>query len=314
MVGIVSDGVAFRKRLILQWAQDSYRVAGYLLIGCLTSSCIVLNDYMSVEDRTGAHAPPDKIHPIKPNVSNTSQRGIKESHQEKNPTHTFTKNSFLYHRVSPGDTLYSIAWHCQLDVKQLAHINKIQYPYTIYPGQDILLGEMKTFSRASSCEKNQIQQQNIQIASTPTSTKNKKQKLPSEKHDVNRLNESVSDWFWPIYGDVISPFSNVAPLNKGVDIRSQPGQKVLAAASGSIVYAGSGLRGYGKLVIIKHNESFLSAYANNGVLLVKEGDSVKAKQEIAQVGNARDRRKTTLHFQIRRNGLPVDPETYLPRR
>ncbi|AOS97471.1 Murein hydrolase activator NlpD precursor [Microbulbifer aggregans] len=119
-------------------------------------------------------------------------------------------------------------------------------------------------------------------------------------------------WRWPARGPLISTFRPKDPLRKGVDIAGQKGDSVLAAANGTVIYAGSALRGYGKLLIVKHNEEYLSAYAHNHKLLVKEGSEVKAGQRIAELGSSgTDRNK--LHFEIRRNGQPVDPLAYLPR-
>ncbi|MGQ5521947.1 peptidoglycan DD-metalloendopeptidase family protein [Chitinimonas sp. PSY-7] len=114
-------------------------------------------------------------------------------------------------------------------------------------------------------------------------------------------------WVWPTSGKVITPFSESV---KGLDIGGKLGQPVLAASAGRVVYAGSGLRSYGKLVIIKHNKTYLSAYAHNNQLLVKEGDNVKKGDKIAEMGNS-DAEQVKLHFEIRRFGKPVDPSKYL---
>ena len=118
------------------------------------------------------------------------------------------------------------------------------------------------------------------------------------------------EWIWPTKGKVVSGFSDSATL-KGLDIAGTAGQPVLASAGGKIVYAGSGLRGYGKLVIIKHNDTFLSAYAHNRELNVKEGQQVTKGQKIAEMGNT-DADQVKLHFEIRRLGKPMDPAKYLP--
>ena len=120
--------------------------------------------------------------------------------------------------------------------------------------------------------------------------------------------EDAVDWGWPAQGKVISPFSDSA---KGVDIAGKQGQPVLATAAGKVVYSGTGLRGYGKLVIIKHNKTFLSAYAHNKNVFVKEGDNVAKGQKIAEMGDS-DADQVKLHFEIRKQGKPVDPMRYLP--
>src|SRR5690606_28082234 len=122
-----------------------------------------------------------------------------------------------------------------------------------------------------------------------------------------------SGWQWPAQGQIIARFQSNGSLNKGIDIAGQLGQPVKAAANGTVVYAGRGLLGYGDMIIIKHDETYLSAYAHNSRLLVKEGEQVRTGQTIAEMGNTgTDRVK--LHFEIRRRGQPVDPLGYLPKR
>lgn len=120
-----------------------------------------------------------------------------------------------------------------------------------------------------------------------------------------------SAWLWPATGAILAGFNEAS--NKGVDIAGNPGDPVIASAGGKVVYSGSGLRGYGKLVIIKHDENYLTAYAHNRELLVKEGDTVSRGQKIAEIGNT-DADRPKLHFEIRKQGRPVDPMTYLPPR
>lgn len=131
--------------------------------------------------------------------------------------------------------------------------------------------------------------------------------LDAQKNERNTHNLST-DWIWPANGKILSTFSK---NSKGVKISGQSGEAVLASASGAVVYSGNGLRGYGNLIIIKHNDTYLSAYAHNSKILVKEGDSVTKGQKIAEMGNT-DSDTVQLHFEIRKNGKPVDPLIYLP--
>ena len=119
------------------------------------------------------------------------------------------------------------------------------------------------------------------------------------------------NWMWPASGPVSSGFDEVK--NKGLDIAGKAGDPVLAAADGRVVYAGAGLRGYGNLIILKHNNTYLTAYAHNQALLVKEDQSVRKGQKIAEMGNS-DADRVKLHFEIRRQGKPVDPARFLPAR
>ena len=192
-----------------------------------------------------------------------------------------------YHIVEKGETLFSISWRYGIDANDLAKWNRIPKPYTIYPGQKLRVNSGAPSVKGKST-----------VASKKASTPEKKVKtIP------------VGDWQWPVKGKLLSKFS--ANTN-GIDVIAKAGSPVKAASGGKVVYAGSGLKGYGNLLIIKHNASFLSAYAHNRKLLVKEGAVVKAGQKIAEVGaTGTDRNK--LHFEIRKDGNPVDPLKYLPR-
>lgn len=128
--------------------------------------------------------------------------------------------------------------------------------------------------------------------------------------ETDYTNGPVSHWVWPVHGKIIDNFTGSSGFNKGIDIAGQMGQPIHATASGKIVYCGSGLRGYGQLIIIKHNDEYLSAYAHNSKLLVHEGQIVKTGQVIALMGNS-EAQQVMLHFEIRRAGKPVDPLTYL---
>jgi lipoprotein NlpD len=120
-------------------------------------------------------------------------------------------------------------------------------------------------------------------------------------------------WAWPASGKVIETFSTSGRVNKGIDIAGQRGQPIQSTRSGKVVYSGTGIAGYGNLIIIKHDETYLSAYAHSEKVLVKEGDEVKAGQKIAEMGDSGTDR-VMLHFEIRREGKPVDPLGFLPRR
>ena len=132
----------------------------------------------------------------------------------------------------------------------------------------------------------------------------------AESARVPEIDDAKLDWAWPTSGKVTAAFSESANL-KGIDISGKAGQPVLASAAGRVVYAGAGLRGYGKLVIVKHNNTYLSAYAHNREILVKEGQQVTKGQKIAEMGDT-DADHVKLHFEIRRQGKPIDPAKFLP--
>lgn len=219
------------------------------------------------------------------------------------------------HRVSAGETLYSIAWRYDLDYRRLARHNGISSPYTIYPGQvlDLAVGQSApSVAKPDNPPSDGGREESGESATADSSEQNRsKNKTPSEPSEP--LSEGRPQWRWPVEGRVLSAFGASTGLNRGIDIAGELGDSVVAAAKGRVVYAGSGLRGYGNLVIIKHNETYLSAYAHNRQLRVAEGDSVDAGEVIAEMGSS-GTDSVRLHFEIRRDGKPVDPIGYLPER
>jgi lipoprotein NlpD len=249
------------------------------------------------------------------------------------------------HVVQKGDTLYSIAFLNGVDYRDVADWNKLDNPAAIKIGQQLQLripvnvasvqasaprpvmdsqvGEQdvtKTFPKVGKLaytDQALTQAERLQndtapsvavapvappvVAAVPTV----KTPAPVERPD----DEAQPEWGLPTSGKLISGFSE-NDNRKGVDFAGQRGQAVVASAAGKVVYSGSGLRGYGKLVIIKHNKTYLSAYAHNDQILVKEGQTVTKGQKIAEMGNS-DADQVKLHFEIRKLGKPVDPAKYL---
>ncbi|MGG2399767.1 peptidoglycan DD-metalloendopeptidase family protein [Pseudomonas sp. SH1-B] len=225
--------------------------------------------------------------------------------------------------VQRGDTLYSIAFRFGWDWKALAAHNNLRDPYLIRVGQVIRFDNRSLASqpvatavpRPSTPVVTQQPAPSRPVVTAPPASQPAKPPVASTPATtpVTPVSRSSSGWAWPTQGSVISRFSSNGSLNKGIDIAGELGQPVLAASDGSVVYAGSGLRGYGELIIIKHSDTYVSAYGHNRRLLVREGQQVKAGQSIAEMGSTgADRVK--LHFEIRRQGKPVDPLQYLPRR
>ncbi|HQU15421.1 MAG TPA: peptidoglycan DD-metalloendopeptidase family protein [Gammaproteobacteria bacterium] len=197
-----------------------------------------------------------------------------------------------YHVVRTGETLYSIAWRYRLNYHWLAAWNRIPPPYLIHPGQRLWL-------RAP-----QMAPRHREVVRAPA----RPVRGPEPVFTARPL-----AWRWPTAGLVVQAFAAQDPTGRGLEITGKLGQPVVAAAPGRVVYSGSGLRGYGQLIIIKHGNSYLSAYGYNRKLLVKEGDRVQAGQPIAEMGSVGGK-PPMLYFEIRRDGKPVDPLRYLPRR
>lgn len=250
----------------------SLGLLGLLLVGCAGGS------YAPVADRNVAHASAPPIYTAKQSV-HTSDR---------------------FYRVQQSDTLYSIAFRYGKDFRALARANDIDSNYRIYPGQLIKLSEKP----AAPIRKTQT------ASARSSNTQINKQKVSKQRSAVT--NSKNLKWIWPVKGQVIQGFSSKVLLNKGINIAASSGDAVHAAASGEVVYAGSGLLGYGNLIIIKHDSQYLSAYAHNSKILVKENNHVNQGAKIAEVGKSGTTR-TMLHFEIRKNGKPVNPLQYLPK-
>jgi len=218
------------------------------------------------------------------------------------------KNSDVYydydhghHTVQKGETLYAIAFRHGVDYKKVARWNNIRSPYTIYAGQRLKLSPTGRSSKTYQAKE--------KSKSTKTASKPPIKKSPAKKPEK----VIKHTWNWPTQGKVIRTYSTKLGGNKGIDIGGKVGQPVLAASSGKVVYSGNGLASYGNLVIVKHSEQFLSAYAHNEKLFVKEGGEVKRGDKIAELGNT-GTSEAKLHFEIRFKGKPVDPLKYLPKR
>lgn len=202
-----------------------------------------------------------------------------------------------YHIVRSGETLFTIAWRYGKDYRDLARWNDLGDGSLIYPGELIKLypppGEEGRRDAPAARSPGASP-----AASVPLP------ELPSEPSPA---------WEWPTAGPVVVDFGERPGTGTGLLIGGERGQPVLAAAPGRVVYSGSGLIGYGQLIIVKHNDTYLSAYGHNASLLVKEGETVGSGQRIATMGDGPGR-EPRLHFEIRQNGKPVDPRDYLPAR
>ncbi len=203
----------------------------------------------------------------------------------KPDSHTYT--------VRSGDTVYSIAWRHGVDYRDLARWNKLPGDYRIYPGQVLKLRGPAGTPRPA------------QSAAAKTGA-------PASKPPAPPAAEDVAVWLWPTDGE-IAAVRHAPTESQGLTISGHEGQAVRATAAGKVVYTGSGLRGFGNLLIIKHSNVFLSAYGHNRELKVKEGDQVAAGQQVAEMGLGPGQ-APMLYFEIRYNGRPVDPRWYLPPR
>lgn len=216
-----------------------------------------------------------------------------------------------YYAVQPGDTIRRIASLHGRDWRELVQWNDLQNPDRIEIGQVVrVVPPTATAATAAASAPAPVPPAgaNGQVGgearpASPATSSVARPASASGDEDVN--------WMWPAQGSLLAGFDEAK--NKGYDIGGKAGDPVVAAADGQVVYAGAGLRGYGNLIILKHNNTYLTAYAHNQSLLVKEDQRVRRGQKIAEMGNS-DADRVKLHFEVRRQGKPVDPSRYLPSR
>jgi lipoprotein NlpD len=307
-------------RLMSQWA--TLAMAAIMLAGCAAAP----GDRRGPVMGYGADRKPSPSAPVP-----AAKKPVMDSEYE-----TVTR----IHIVQKGDTLYSIAFLNGVDYRDVADWNGLDNPAAIQIGQALQLripvavpasranaprpimdsrvaeqGVVKSYPKVGKLaytERALVQAERLQQNSAPAAapvvaaTRRQPPGPPVPKVD----NEQPLEWGMPTSGSLIAGFSE-SDNRKGVDIVGQRGQAVVASASGKVVYSGSGLRGYGKLVIIKHNNTYLSAYAHNDRIMVKEGQTIRKGQQIAEMGSS-DADRVKLHFEIRKFGKPVDPAKYLP--
>lgn len=273
--------------IVKQWSNSRAGLPAVLLLAALLAACAGPMGSVPVDDRS---------------------RGGSRADQVTSGSHT----------VRRGETLYQIAFRYGWDWKALAANNGMREPFTIYPGQRISLatragGVTRTTTPVPPAKPATGGPVKSAPVPVPAPVKSAPQKQTVTRNPpASSAPAALTGWKWPAQGPLIARFQSNASLNKGIDIAGELGQPVLAAANGTVVYAGRGLLGYGDMIIVKHDEDFLSAYAHNSRLLVKEGEQVKVGQKVAEMGNSgTDRVK--LHFEIRRRGQPVDPLGYLPK-
>ncbi|GJH34452.1 peptidoglycan DD-metalloendopeptidase family protein [Paraburkholderia hospita] len=208
-----------------------------------------------------------------------------------------------YYRVERGDTLYKIARSNRTSVESLTRWNKLSNPDSLEVGQVLRVAPPPGTATASTGS-TRSSSSGSASASAPSSSR-------SAAADTPAAPASSISLIWPATGNVVRGFDG--NNSKGIDIANAAGTPVFAAASGTVVYASNGLRGYGNLLIIKHNADYLTAYAHNRSLLVKEGETVQQGQKIAEMGDS-DNDRVMLHFELRYAGRSIDPARSLPPR
>lgn len=263
--------------------------------------------------------------------------------------HDFQPNSLNAdtYQVEAGETLYSIAFRANRDVNELARLNDLSEPYTIYPGQTLRLSGnvarkrqklsvaqtkrnndtdrklkndiTQTVAKPSDKEYGQKVDARKKVAKQTAKVKKETQQRaepitikPLRRHDEVTVANKDIQWRWPSTGNIIASFSPSERGNKGLDFAGQRGDRVMAAAAGKVVYVGDALRAFGNLIILKHNDDFITAYAHNDKILVEEQDWVDVGEVIAKMGDS-GTQQVKLHFEVRFRGKSVNPRHYLPK-
>lgn len=221
------------------------------------------------------------------------------------------------YRVQAGETLYSIAFRANMDLREIAQLNGLSDPYVIFVGQELQLRPSVTESTSGASptsravagrdtrEYGESHRQNDAQTTGMNHSATTQGQVPSNLHEVR--------WQWPSQGRVVRRFSAQQAGGRGIEFSGNRGDPVFAAASGRIVYVGSALRGYGQLIIVKHNDDYITAYGHNDQLLVREQQWVEAGEQIATMGSS-GRDDVRLRFELRFRGNSVNPENYLPRQ
>ena len=245
-----------------------------------------------VEDRTGARSAPADTKPL-PGAENSGKPG--------------------YYTVQKGDTLTRIGLDSGQAWRDLARWNNLSNPDMIEVGQVLRVAPPGAAVESSGVVVRPVTASAPAPANAPASAPVNAAKPAASAPNTTAPTAALEDFSfaWPANGQVIAGFDEAK--NKGLDIAGKAGDPVLAAADGQVVYAGAGLRGYGNLVIVKHNNTYLTAYAHNQKLLVKEDQKVRRGEKIAEMGSS-DTDRVKLHFEVRRQGKPVDPLGFLPKR
>jgi lipoprotein NlpD len=239
-----------------------------------------------------------------------------------------------YYLIRQGDTLSSLAARRGVGLKTLASWNGLESPYSIYAGRLLRVEPPDGRPPPRPTQAPRVAATGVAAASSPAAVRaptptsapmsapvqpsGEARPAPSERSDPRAASSSSPasglPWAWPLGGSVVRKFNAGDRTRQGIRIRGRPGEQVTAAADGKVVYSGGGLTGYGNLIIVKHSDTYLSAYGFNRTLLVEEGARVRRGEAIAEVGEAIGGGGYLLHFEIRREGTAVDPLRYLPPR
>jgi lipoprotein NlpD len=220
------------------------------------------------------------------------------------------------HRVASGESLYAIAFQYDLDARSLATVNNLTPPYTLFVGQELSL-ELNNQTTAAGAGETAVASVGRVVGNNSVARAQAASTTPRGviRQPLTRapLVSEEPQWQWPVRGQVLTNFQADTSARKGIDIGAVAGQPIHAAAAGEVVYAGNGIQGSGNLIIIRHDERLLSAYAQNRAMLVAEGQQVRAGDQIAEAGTNVEG-VPLVHFEIRLDGKPVDPLGYLPRQ
>lgn len=280
-------------------AGNRFQVQRYVVNSGDTLDFIAWKYQIDVEDlaKWNRLSPPYTIHPGNRLVIFPLDEEHRANYVPSNNSNTANTRGYI--TVQKGDTLYGLSKRHGVSVSSLKQLNGLRAPYTVYVGQKLRLST------------------SVARFNTRHSSKPKSKGISKPSRTSTRISSTTiappNRWLWPTKGTVVSHFKGRKSTQKGIDIVGKLGQDIKASAAGKVVYSGQGIPTYGHLVLIRHNQNYMSAYAYNKKLLVKEGQTVKSGQVIAKMGR-HSMGKPKLHFEIRKNGKPVNPKTFLPKK
>ncbi len=290
------------------WLRGACLVGVMLITGCVNNPNFIALEDLPVREPARSDADRSDRDSGRQSDAERSQPQRPATEPDRAPPASDPENLPDIYTVERGDTLYSIAFRYSRDFRELARANGIDPPYLIVPGQQIDTRATVADNSTTAAGQTPPARQETSPGATPSASAPTAATSGSGRQEESA--PAPGAWIWPVRGDILRSFSQGPSGSKGIDIGASAGTAIQASADGTVVYAGDGLRGYGNLIILEHSGRMLSAYAFTDQIAVSEQDRVNQGDVIARVGTRGE--TALLHFEIRSEGKPVNPLSYLP--